>query len=205
MSPGDICLYISAFFYQCGPFNLRFEMQKKKSKTSKNKKRKLSRQTSKNVGSSKQMQTKYQHLNMKVKDKLKHFGMDSEKINFHPNPSEPKMSEVILKLAEPYIKMYWGNEIRVRSIISLSTMIWNMSFLSQEEQTKIEEKIIDEVLPKDGDAQDVAQMLRVFEELQERKKDLFPNSWNFILGHDLRIDGENIQLDISSAPIGESK
>jgi len=80
-----------------------------------------------------------------------------------------------------------------------------MSCLSQEEQTKIEEKIIDEILPKDGDAQDVAQMLRAFEELQQRKKDLFPNIRAFVLGHDLRIDGENIKLDISSAPIGESK
>jgi hypothetical protein len=44
-------------------------------------------------------------------------------------------------------------------------------------------------------------MLRVFENLHERKKDLFPGIRTIIIGHDLRIDSENIHLDISSAPL----
>jgi hypothetical protein len=48
-------------------------------------------------------------------------------------------------------------------------------------------------------------MLRVFENLQERKKALFPNIRTFIMGHDLRIDSENIHLDISSVPFDKKK
>ena len=111
------------------------------------------------------------------------------------------MSAVILKLAEPYIKMYWGNEIRVRGIISLAVTVWNMTFLPLEEQIELQEKWIEEILPKDCEAQDVTTMLRVFENLHERKKDLFPSIRTIIIGHDLRIDSENIHLDISSAPL----
>ena len=176
-------------------------MGNKKYKISKKKKSKPSKLTNKNIGKDKITQTKYHHLNMKVQDMLRAQGIDSEKINFIGNPNEIKMSAVILKLAEPYIKMYWGNEIRVRGIISLAISVWNMTFLPQVEQIELQEKWIEEVLLKDCDAQDVTTMLRVFENLQERKKDLFPSIRAFIMGHDLRIDSENIHLDISSAPL----
>jgi hypothetical protein len=38
--------------------------------------------------------------------------MDSDKTKFVDNPDEIKMSAVIIKLAEPYIRMYRGNEMR---------------------------------------------------------------------------------------------
>lgn len=179
-------------------------MRKKKSKKSK-KKSTQSKLANKNIGTDKITQTNYHHLNMKVQDMLRAQGMDSERINFINNPNEIKMSAVILKLAESYIRMYWGNEIRVRGIISLAIAVWNMTFLPQEEQIQLQEKWIEEVLPKDSDAQDVTTMLRVFENLQERKKDLFPNIRTFIIGHDLRIDSENIHLDISSVPFDKKK
>ena len=108
-------------------------------------------------------------------------------------------------MAEPYIKMYWGNEIRVRGIISLSIIVWNMSFLPQKEQSELQEKWLEDFLPKDSDAQDVATMIRVFENLEERQRDLFPNIRTFIMGHDLRLDSENIHLDISSVPLGKKR
>ena len=53
-------------------------------------------------------QAKYNRLNMKLQDMLKGLGFDSEKTDFIDNPDKIKMSAVILKLAEPYVKMYWG-------------------------------------------------------------------------------------------------
>jgi len=156
-------------------------MRKKKSK--KSKKSTQSKLSNKNIGTDKITQTNYHHLNMKVQDMLRAQGMDSERINFINNPNEIKMSAVILKMAESYIRMYWGNEIRVRGIISLAIAVWNMTLLAQEEQIQLQEKWIEEVLPKDSDAKDVTTMLRVFENLQERKKDLFPNNRTFIMGH----------------------
>ncbi len=184
---------------------MRKQTHKRGSKTSKKKKNKLSKLTNKNIGTDKLTQSKYHHLNMKVKDMLKAQGIDSEKVDFIDNPNEIKMSAVILKLAEPYIKMYWGNEIRVRGIIFIAITVWNMTFLPQEKQIELQEKWIEEVLPKDCDAQDVSTMLRVFENLQERQMDLFPNIRTFIRGHDLRLDSENIHLDISSVPLRKKK
>jgi hypothetical protein len=106
-------------------------------------------------------------------------------------------------IAEPYIRMYWGTEITVRAIISLAISVWNMTFLPQDEQIALQEKLIEEILPKDCNAADVATMHRIFDELQDRQRGLFPNLRKLIVGHDLRLDGKNIHLDISSLPLGE--
>jgi len=166
-----------------------------------NKTRKRKSKMSQSIVKNKLTQSKYHHLNMKVKDMLKVRGINSEKIGFIDNPNEIKMSAVILKIAEPYIKLYWGNEIRVRGIISLAIAAWNMTFLPQEKQKEFQEQLIEEILPNDCDPEDVMTMLRVFENLQKRQTDLFPNIRTVIMGHDLRIDKENIHLEISSAPV----
>ena len=158
-----------------------------------------------NIETSKITQIKYHQLNMKVQDKIRALGLDSEGIDFIDNPDEIKMSAVILKLAEPYIKMYWGNEIRVRGIISLAIIVWNMKYLPQKEQFELQENWIKGVLPNDCDDQDVASMRHVFENLQKRQRELFPNIRKFIMEHVLRLDSENIHLDISSAPLGKKK
>ena len=170
-------------------------------KKSKGKKNMPSKLTNNKAGTGRATQTKYHHLNMKVRDMLRAQGLNSEEIVFIDKPNGIKMSAVILKLAEPYIKMYWGNEIRVRGVISLAITVWNMTFLPQEKQIELQEEWIEEVLPMDCDAKDVATMLRVFDNLQERQKDLFPGIRTFIMGHDLRLDSENIHLDISSVPL----
>jgi hypothetical protein len=99
--------------------------------------------------------------------------------------------------------MYWGNEMRIRGMISLATTKWNMTFLPEEEQTELREKSIKEILPKDCDAQNMAVILDFFKNLQERQRELFPNIRTFIIGHDLSIDSENIYLNISSLPLNE--
>ncbi len=150
-------------------------------------------------------QIKYHDLNLKAQDMLKRMGLDSERIHFIDNPGEIKMSAVILKLAEPYLKRYWGNDFRIRGIIFLAIMVWNMNFLSQKEQIETQEKWIEDALPKCCDARDVAVMLHVFEKLQERKRNLFPDIKTFILEYDLRLDSKNIHLDVSSGLLGKKK
>ncbi|WP_020586971.1 hypothetical protein [Desulfobacter curvatus] len=172
-------------------------------KLSKRNKKKPSIFNAENIATDEKKQAKYNKLNTKIQDMLKGLGLDSEKMNFIDNPDQIKMSAVILKIVEPYIKMYWGDEIKVRGIISLSIMIWNMAYLPQEKQNKLQEQWIEDALPSDCDAQDVASMLSIFESLQKRQKDLFPDIRKFIMGHELRLDNENIHLNISSAPLCE--
>jgi hypothetical protein len=180
-------------------------MRKKKSGISKKKKSERVKAENKDILKNAITNSKYFHLNMKMKKILSTYGMDPDKTKFIDNPDEIKMSAVIIKLAQPYIKRYWGNEMSVRGIISLTITIWNMTFLPEKEQTELQEKFIEEILPKDFDAQDVATMLRFFENLQDRKRELFPNIRTFIMGHDLRMDSENIHLDISSLPLNKKK
>lgn len=173
-------------------------MTKKKTKVSKKKKKKKTlKSKNRNTGINKD---KYRHLRMKVQDRFGTEEGNSKKIKFIDNPNEVKMSAVILKLAEPYLKMFAGNETQVSTIISVTTTVWNMGFLSEEEQDEFVEKWVDETLPQEYDAQGAAEMLRMFNDLKERKEKLFPNIRLVILGHDLRMDKNNIYLDISSAP-----
>ena len=62
------------------------------------------------------------------------------------------------------------------------------------------EKMANETLPQEGDAQDIAQMLLMLDDLKKRKEKLFPKIRLAILGHNVRIDRDNIHLDVSSAP-----
>ena len=180
-------------------------MAKRKSRVSKKKKSEPVKAENKDILKDAITDSKYFHLNMKMKKILSADGMDPDKTKFIENPDEIKMSAVIIKLAQPYIKRYWGNEMSVRGIISLTITIWNMTFLPEKEQTELQEKFIEEILPKDFDAQDVATMLRLFENLQDRKRELFPNIRTFIMGHDLRMDSENIHLSVSSVPLNDRK
>ncbi|MBF0234023.1 MAG: hypothetical protein HQK65_13445 [Desulfamplus sp.] len=145
-------------------------------------------------------QDKYRHLKMKVRERI-----NTQKIEFIDNPDEIKMSAVLFKLAEPYIEMFREDEDRIHSIISLTSIVWNMSFLSEEKQNELQQKCVDEILPKDCDAQDVAGMLHMFDDLKERKEKLFPNIRVYIMGHDLRMDKNNIHLDVSSVPLNDKK
>jgi hypothetical protein len=180
-------------------------MSQKRSKTTK-KKKKTSKSIKKNhIGTAKTAQSKYHVLNMKVQANLDALGLNSKGLNFIENPDEIKMSAVILKLADPYLKMYWGNEIRVRQIISLAITIWNMSFLPQEQQIKIQEQWIDEALPQEGEAKEASTIIQIFETFQERRRKFFPNIRKYIIGYDLNLYNQNIQLNVSSKPLIKEK
>lgn len=177
-------------------------MSKKRSKTTKKNCKSIKKI---HIGTAKTAQSKYHALNMKVQANLNALGVDSKSINFIENPDEIKMSAVILKIADPYLKMYWGNEIRVREIISLAITIWNMSFLPQEQQIEIQEQWINRALPEEGEAKDAATIIQIFETFQDRQRKFFPDIRKYITGHDLRLDSRNIHLDVSSAPLLKGK
>ncbi|MCP4579748.1 MAG: hypothetical protein GY846_26050 [Deltaproteobacteria bacterium] len=175
-------------------------MGKKQKKQNKKKNRPLGLR--KETGSAdKTKEPDYDNLNAKVLNLLRSQGIDPEKIDFVDKPDAIKMSAVILDLVEPYLKKYWGNENRVRGLISLAVAAWNMSFLSNEQQMAFQEKLITKAFPKDSDAKDVAMMLSFFAELQQRQRKLFPDIRSIIIGHDLDIDINNIHLNVSSVPI----
>jgi hypothetical protein len=180
-------------------------MSKKSSKKTKIKK-KASKSIKKNhTGAAQTAQSKYHELNMKVQANIEALGLNSSSIKFIDNPDEIKMSAVILKIIDPYLKLFWGNETRVRQIISLAITMWNLSFMNSEQQLVIQEQWIDESFPVDGEASDAVTMIQIFETFQERQRKFFPNIRKYIMGHDLILDGHDIHLNVSSAPIDKDK
>ena len=176
-------------------------MSKKSSKTKRIKKKASKSIKKNNTGVAQTPQSKYHELNMKVQANIEALGLNSSGMKFIDNPDEIKMSAVILKIVDPYLKLFWGNETRVREIISLAITMWNMSFLISEQQLEIQEQWIDESLPVDGEAGDAVTMIQIFEIFQERQRKFFPDIRKYIMGHDLILDGHNIHLNVSSAPI----
>jgi hypothetical protein len=116
-------------------------------------------------------------------------------------PGEIKMSAVILKLADPLLKKFWGKEKQVRSLISITVNVWNLSMMPEDRQEDLRNEMIEGLVPKGGDAEDVASIVYLIDLILERKKKFFPDIQNVIIEHKLTIDGDNIKLDVGSAPV----
>lgn len=150
-------------------------------------------------------ETWVRELNMEARKTIEKNGGNSDDITFSPMPEgEMKMSWVILKLIKPYFLTCKGMESRLRMLIDLAVVAWNMGFLSREEQTMLQGKWID-TFPVSLDAQDVASLFYMFETLLERQKTMFPDIKNIILAHIVRFRDGQLFLEVSSAPFKERK
>jgi hypothetical protein len=116
---------------------------------------------------------------------------------------EIKMSAVILKIAEPLIKLCGGNENRIQSTIAFSVAVWNMSMTPEDQQEDFQNKIIEQIFPTGGDAEDIGSFVYMIDLLLERKKSYFPDIHKVIVGHHLNINGDDINLDVASAFLKE--
>ena len=112
-----------------------------------------------------------------------------------------KMSDVILKLAEPLLKRYGNNAQRCESIIVLTIAVWNKGLLPDEKQGPVEQELIDHVIPKDGSAEDVGAIVQAMDMIDERRKQLFPNLRKLIASYDLKFSDGRASLNIGWAPI----
>ena len=123
----------------------------------------------------------------------------------HATDAEPageiKMSTVILKIADPLLKKFWGNKNQVRLIISMTVTLWNLSMMPENRQEDLRNKMIEGLVPKGSDAEDVASIVHVIDLILERKRKYFPDIHKVIIEHRVTIDGDNINLDVGSAPV----
>jgi hypothetical protein len=143
----------------------------------------------------------YQRLSAKTKDMLNQWGFTQEKIKFSEPPDGIKMSEVILKLAEPLIQKYADDFERIEAIISLTIIFWNKMMFPEDKQEKLQDEMIEHLVPGNGNAEDVGVVLYLNDLIMERKKKYFPDLKKIIVSYDLSLSGGNISLNISSAPV----
>ena len=158
----------------------------------------------KNKKPNKQTNPQYKRLQQKVKNGLEQQGITTESIEFIEALDGVKMSEVIIKLAEPLLKKYGDDDKRIETIVSLTIAEWNRLMLPEDEREKFQDVMVDTLSPSDDDAAMVGSLLYISDLIAERKKKYFPNLKKVILNQELIVTDGNITLNISSAPI-ESK
>ena len=108
-----------------------------------------------------------------------------------------KISEAILRMAEPLIRKYPKRE-RIVVIIDLAIFSWNVSLTSDLNREEIEKKLIDQ-MPDEFDATDIALIIEQADILIERKKKLYPDIKYLIVSHNLAVaDNGKITLDVNT-------
>ena len=148
-----------------------------------------------------QTNTKYKRLQQKVKDGFRKQGIPTESIEFVESPDGVKMSEVILKLAEPLIKHFGEDDKRIKAIISMTILEWNRLMLPVDERDNFQDKMFDTLLPPGDDAEMIGSILYINELINKRRNKYFPDLKKFIVDCELFVSGGDITLNVSSAPV----
>jgi hypothetical protein len=108
-----------------------------------------------------------------------------------------KISEAIIRIAEPLIRKYPKRE-RVIVIIDLAIFSWNVSLASEVDREEIEKKVIDK-MPDIFDAANIASIIEQTDILIERKKKLYPDIRYLIVNRNITInDNGQITLDVET-------
>ena len=149
----------------------------------------------------KQTNTNYKRLQQKVKDGFRQQGISPEGIEFVESPDGVKMSEVILKLADPMLKEYGDNDKQIKTIISLTIIEWNRIMFPKDVREKFQDEMIDTLSPSVGEADTVGSILYISELIAERQKKYFPDLKRLIVDYELIVSEGDISLNISSTPV----
>jgi hypothetical protein len=119
------------------------------------------------------------------------------KTNTTKNSPPIKISEAILRMAEPLIRKYPKRE-RIIVIVDLAIFSWNVSLTTQINREEIEKNLIDN-MPGEFDATDIASIIEQTDILIERKKELYPDINYLIISHTLSVeDNGQITLDVNT-------
>lgn len=117
--------------------------------------------------------------------------------NRSKNSPPIKISEAILRMAEPLIRKYPKRE-RIVVIIDLAIYSWNASLTSDVNREEIENKLIDQ-MPGEFDATDIATIIEQTDTLIERKKKFYSDIDYLIVSRNLSVeDNGQITLDVKT-------
>lgn len=120
--------------------------------------------------------------------------------SFHAD-GHPKMSAVILALAEPLLEKYGTDSKRVESIIALAMAAWNKAMFPAEAQNGFEKAVLDVAVPTGENAEFVGTAIEIMDMIEDRRQELFPDLRAIITKYDLQVTGEKLTLNVDSAPI----
>jgi hypothetical protein len=109
-----------------------------------------------------------------------------------------KMSEVILRFAEPFKDEYG---MVPKAMLEIAIILWNASFMPSDMQSKAVEDLVN-VFPRD-DSGARREMLRTAHMLLERKKQHFSDNKRMIMDYHITESAHSIHVDVvSTVPEG---
>jgi hypothetical protein len=109
-----------------------------------------------------------------------------------------KMSEVILRFAEPFKDEYG---IVSKAMLEIAIILWNASFMPSDMQSKAVEDVVN-VLPRDN-TEARREMFFIANMLLERKKQHFSDNKRMIMDYHITESAHSIHLDVvSTVPEG---
>ena len=117
----------------------------------------------------------------------------------------PKMSEVILELADPLLDGDVANPKEVDFIVQLTIAAWNKAMFPAERQAAMERDIINTLVPPDGDAEQVGTIIQAIEIVDERRNKLFPNLRRFVVDYDLKMSEGRVALNVLSESMSAAR
>ena len=118
------------------------------------------------------------------------------------NAPPQKISEAVLRIADPLIRKYPKRE-RIVVIIDLAIFSWNVSLASEVKREEVEKKLIDQ-MPDVFDATDIASIIEQTDILIERRKKLYPDIRYLIASRNLTIE-DNGQITLTVETIKQQE
>ena len=154
----------------------------------------------------KHVNRKYQKLEQRTRSLFEKSGVSTENIRFYePSSGELKMSAVILELVDPLIEKHGNTDKRIKTIISIAIIVWNISVIPQKEPQLLHEQLYNEVIdrlaPEGGTFEDIKVLKYLIYTVLERKKKYFPDIKKMIIDYELSISDGSINLNVVSSPI----
>ena len=116
----------------------------------------------------------------------------------YKNPPPPiKISEAIIQLVQPLLDTF-TSEKRIRPLISMAVLAWNLSIASAENREKIKNETL-EKLPKEMWEEKIEILMEQLDKFIASKQLLFPDIDYFIVDYNLSFDVYgNYTLDVNS-------
>jgi len=130
-----------------------------------------------------------------LKNKLEQGPFRGARIVIEPS-GEIKMSEVLEDFVEPYLE-FAATEEAYRKLLTLAVIAWNASFLSEEEQRDMLDRVLDEGIPA-GSGELKAGLKGIVNELIIRKKTYFSEYTRNIIDFELTDTGTGYHLTVAS-------
>ncbi len=115
--------------------------------------------------------------------------------------AHPKMSAVILELADPMLKQFGNAPDLTRNIITITIAAWNRAVLPANLQAGFEQKVLEALGPVAGGKNGREVVTSIMEFVAEQRKRYYPHLRSYIVNFDVSESEGQISLDVASTTL----